>query len=181
MNHSNPELSNERELRQLILDESRRVKIDADAILAALSRWVGWYRMETMPPYALSAKEKREEADAIVAKIEELDALLHGMSPDLKCQVGEAMRHVRIEMPDLARLRACFIAAKSELVKPRRGKQANIPARDNALCRVREAVGAAAPTLSLEEADQLAAELVSKAASCKVPKDAKELRRILRG
>ena len=179
MNHFDPTLQNESQLRTLIRDEAGSV--DADSIIAELARWAGWYRLETMPPNNASPREQHAEADRIIATIEGLREQLANLSPALRCQVRDGFRHLQMEMPDLARLQACFMAAKGELVEPRQGQQAAIPARDNTLRRVREAVAAAAPRLGAGAADRLAADLVRDALRVDVPSDAKELRRICRG
>ena len=134
MNHFDPTLQNESQLRTLIRDEAGSV--DADSIIAELARWAGWYRLETMPPNNASPREQHAEADRIIATIEELREQLAKLSPALRCQARDGLRHLGMEMPDLTRLQACFIAAKGSLVEPRQGQQAAIPARNNALRRV---------------------------------------------
>lgn len=179
MNHFDPTLRNEAQLRTLIHDEAGSV--DADAIIAEVARWVGWYRLETMPPNNASPCEQHAEADRIIATIEKLRGQLAQLSPALRCQVRDGLSRLQMDMPDLARLQACFMVGKENLVEPRQGQQAAIPARDNALRRVREAVAAAAPALGAGAADRLAADLVRDALGVVVPSDAKELRRICRG
>ncbi len=182
-NHFDPNLRNETKLRQCIADVARKadVVIDAEQLLPVLARWVGWYRLESMPPYNATPREQHAEADSIIATIQRLNEQFASMSPDLRAHVNDKMRHLRLQVPEFARIIACVMAAKEELATPRNGEQPHKRPRDHAIRRVREAIADVAPALKDIDANNLAAELVGTELEVKAPSDAKELRRIVRG
>lgn len=182
-NHFDATLRHEKELRQSIADVARDadVVIDAEQLLPVLARWVGWYRLESMPPYNATPREQHAEADALIATIAKLQEQFSGMSPNLRAHVKDKMRHLRIAEPELAQIKVCVMAAKEELATPRNGEQPHKRPRDHAIRRVREAIADVAPALKDIDANNLAAELVGIELSVNVPSDAKELRRIVRG
>lgn len=182
-NHFDPTLRHEKELRQVIAADAKKtgVTVDAEKILPVLSQWVGWYRLESMPPYNATPREQHAEADSIIATIQRLNEQFASMSPNLRAHVNDKMRHLRLQVPEFARIIACVMAAKEELATPRNGEQPHKRPRNHAIRRVREAIADVAPALKDIDANNLAAELVGIELEVKVPSDAKELRRIVRG
>ena len=95
------------------VDESA---IDVRAVTAELARAVGWYRKESSEK--TSPKDKRTEADEISAMLMELHSRLEtpvGIDPLLRSLIAENMRHLRIQMPEFARLAGCVVNAGREL------------------------------------------------------------------
>lgn len=158
------------------------VKIDADAVRAELSRWVGWYRKETAE--TKSPKEQHSEAEAIAKKLLELSesfANPQGMHLDLRALVKENMRHLGIAIPEFGRLAACVRNAGEQLSPVRTGRRNN-EARDNAIRAVFGSLRKhSTPTMGITEARSLAAQLVQEGTEVTCPTDPKELRKIIGG
>lgn len=188
-NHFDPSLPDEMVLRQLIEDEANAASVDADirSIVDELSRWCGWYRLETSPPYNATIREQHAEADKLHDTLATLAAQLHGMSPDLKAHFHDKLHTLSIassayELSRFAqRLQACAKAAGKDLGPAKTGKQSNTNARNNAIRGVAESILKFAPGMRLGVADSLAARLVGQALGIRVPEDARELRKIVRG
>lgn len=157
-------------------------KIDAEAVRAELSRWVGWYHKESAEDK--TPKEQHGEASRIVDLLSELQermATPTGMHPNLRAHVKENMRQLRMPMPEFARLAACVKSASQQLSQVRTGPRSN-EARDNAIRAVFHALQKySTPSLGKIEARDMAAQLVRDSIGIHCPDDPKELRKIVGG
>lgn len=173
-------------LRHRMMDEAKAqgVSIDEDMVLSILARMIGWYRIESDRQIARTPREQRTEAEELVALLTELRSRLqpHNMSPDFRALLQDNMRELGVSAPDLSRLEVCARNAGERLPKPRKGERLDTGPKYNAIRQTYEAIRMyTVPSMNVEPAAALAADLVGIAAGVRVPTDRDELRAITRG